>query len=429
MKKRVFSIFLVLALILTGCGPIAFVPPSESPNTEDSEAERPLGTGYYEVNDEDGELVGYLRVTGSKLIVFDQYGSEGETLRYDYDAERGRYTLDDGELFGCWKFTVEKGRDGLTLITEDDGEYTLRKIEKGDLPSGGPRYIELPVGCYAAHDDGSLAGYLKVTERTMTFYEYDGEEDGEFRYSYDRDGQCVVEEDGSTLTYQFTCERGNYYMHFADREDELYLLEPISESEIPVYDDGPSGSASDAYYIGGNGSMDLYAWMPEALYDDLDAEYEDGFFTAEAECYDIDTDSDLFFLAILASDDYLQSAIDESRAEYDGAYSSDPDLLFRYLRDNFFGELDNGYLFGEYVGDDLDYDLDEGYVTINGRSWRYCEFYAEAEDAGVDLALLFWMEGSDMAAMVIGGIAEDPNGYGDMSDILTDIAYSVTLAA
>lgn len=428
MKKRIFALFLVLVFLLTalaGCKNDASGDSSKSPDqTEDNEEEQLLASGYYEVYDEDDELVGYLQVKGSKLVVYDEHGNQEDSLRYDYDAKDELYTLDDGELFGCEEFTVKKSKNALTLVTEDDDEYTLKEIDKGDIPDGGDEnlpggdasgYVELPIGCYAGYENGYVMGYIKVTGSKMIFYYDDGDIEGEFGYSYDRDGSCTLDFDGAAIAVRFTYEQGSYYISIEDT-DETRRLESISESEIPVYNDGPSGPSSDAYYIGGNGYVDLYAWMPDGLYDDLYTDYEDGGFTATAEYHDDRANADLMFYTVAASGDFLQEAIDEAKADYNGSYSSDADLLFCYLRDNFLISS---------LGDDFPGNVGEGYETINGREWRGCEVYAE--DEGIEFVLLFWMEGDDMVMVMVGGYVERSGGYDNMTDIVGNIMYSLEL--
>ena len=113
-----------------------------------------------------------------------------------------------------------------------------------DEPAEG--YIELPTGCYAAYNGSYLMGYLKVTRSTLIFYDSDGEATDELRYSYDRDGQCAAaDEDGNEIAvFRFTYERGGYYM--SGGATAGYLLEPIRESDIPVYDGSnpPAGSSA-----------------------------------------------------------------------------------------------------------------------------------------------------------------------------------------
>ena len=448
MKKRVFSIFLILAFLLTalaGCSP-GSEGPSRSSGGDDPE-EQLLASGYYEVYDEDDELVGYLRVTSSKIIVYDKKGNEKDTLRYDYNEKKALYTLDGGKLFGCEEFTVEKNRKVLKLITEDDDEYTLEAISKSDLPSGGgkessgpkpaetpsgpsgagadepdPGYIELPIGCYAVYNDSDLQFYLKVTKSTMISYYTDGDIEGEFSYSYNRDGLCVIEADDGPSTAQITYERGSYYMRSSESYSYAYRLEPVSESEIPVY--GRGDSYADSYYIGGNGSIYLYAWMPDALYHNMDYNYDDGIFMAQSQSYDSGSGASFGFLTLLASGDTLQMAIEEAREHYHDAYTSPADLMFRSLQDEMLSALDEGYVLDRYVGY-MDYDLYEGYETINGRSWRYCEAYAE--DAYAGLTILLWMEGDNMAAVVMGGIAENSRGLDDLGSTLTSIIYSLEI--
>lgn len=451
MKKRMFSLFLVLALLLAalaGCG-----QNGGGASNSAEEEEQLLARGYYEVYDEDDELVGYLRVTGSKITVYDSRGNEEDVLRYDYDAKKALYSIDGGELFDCGEFTVEQSKKALTLITEDDDEYTLEEIDKDELPGGegeeaaavsgqmpggvnAPNapdsdYIELPAGCYAAYDGLTLMGYLKVTENTIMVIEDDGYLEQALFYSYERDGSCTVTADGETFTFQFTYERGSYYM---SADGQSLRLEPVSESEIPVYtgEGGSSASTSDAYFIGDNGSIALYAWLPEELYGELGANVADDGFTAVAQYYDYDAGTALIFSTVLSSGGNLYDAIEAARGDYGGAYSSDADLLFSYLRDNFLiGSLDSGYIAGVYIGDDLDYNVYEDDMTVNGRTWRYCDVYIYEGDGGAYVSLMFWMEGDDMALVIIGGIAEDyGNGVADeLDEAVFDIIFSLELEA
>lgn len=447
MKKRVFSLFLVLTLILTalaGCGK----DNGESSKSSDKEdgkdgekTEQLLERGYYEVTDEDGELVGYLEVKKSEIIVYDGRAREEKTLEYEYNEDKERYELDDGELFGGERFTVEEAsKKKLTLITKDKDEYTLEKLD--ELPGGGKKdpdsglvqdnaaetpssdYVELPTGCYAMYYEGSLESYLEVSRRTMTLYGSDGYEQEEFGYSYERDGSCALDYRG--LNVMFTYERGDYYMS-TEGEDESYRLEPIDE--IPEYDGGDTSISTNtnASYIGGNGSIDLYAWLPDALYDDMDIDRDDGSLIAMAEHYDSDIGAQLIFYSILASGDTLQSAIDEARSSYGGT-SSDADLLYDFLREGYLiGDLDSGYLGGVYLGDDLDYDIVEDEMEVNGRTWRYCDVYLSEGDEEAYMSLMFWMKGDDMAIVLIGGIAEDSGDSFDMYSTLYEIIYSLEL--
>lgn len=194
---------------------------------------------------------------------------------------------------------------------------------------------------------------------------------------------------------------------------------PTNGVETPNITAAPSGggsSDSNGYYIGGNGSIDLYAWLPEAMYDDLYAENEDGGFIAAAEYSDSGTQ--LSLLAVIASGDYLQEAIDEAKAEYSGDSSSDADVLFSVLRDN--------YVAAE-LGDDFPGAVDEGYLEINGVNWRYYEAYAEVDDEGADLALLFWMEGGDMVLVMVIGVAEGSGSFDAMTDTLAAVVTTLRL--
>ena len=258
MKKRIFATFLILALLLAalaGCGQDNGGG-SKSSGKDEEEAEQLLGKGWYVVYDEDDELAGYLEVKSSKITVYNEVADEEDTLRYEYNAKKDLYILENGKLFGSEEFTVEKHKKVLTLITEDEDEYTLEEIDKEDMPGPGtaktPGFddpvegnIELPLGCYAAYDGRALAGYLEVTGRTLIFYESEGEVTDELYYSYEQDGSCTAEQNGTTITtFRFTYERGGYYM--SGGAIEGYLLEPIQKSEIPVYEGGSSGTSAPA---------------------------------------------------------------------------------------------------------------------------------------------------------------------------------------
>lgn len=441
MKKRAISLFLILALVLTalaGCGEEKKDDPE--PDEKDEQA---LATGLYEVSDEDDKLVGYLEVKKSKITVYDKDGEKEDTLNYEYNAKKERYELDDGELFGSETFTVEQSKKTLTLTTADDDEYTLEEIdelpgddiektpkpERTDNPSAGSDidepeeddYVKLPTGCYAVYEGRSLVGYMEVTNRTMTSYDEEGYEEEEIRYSYERDGTCTLEADYYELTVMFTYDRGDYYMS-AEGEPNSVRLEPVDD--IPVPDD--SGT-EDAYFIGDNGSIGLYAWLPEGLYDDLDINKEDEGLIVSADYYDSSIDSEILFYGFLISGDSLQEGIDDARESYDGNYGSDADLLYSFFRDSMLIDgLENGYLVDEYIGD-VEYDVDEDEMTVNGQTWRYCDVYLSAEDGEAYISLMFWMEGDDMAMLIIGGISEDSDGAIDMYADLYSIIYSLEL--
>lgn len=438
MKKRMFSIFLILALLLTalaGCGKDNDASSRSSGDDGGEEETQLLDRGYYEIRDEDDELAGYLHVTSSKIIIYDEVANEGDTLRYDYNAKKDLYTLDSGELFGSDEFTVKESGKALTLIT-DDGEYTLTAIDKEDMPKPGtaktpgfddPADVELPLGCYAAYNGSALVGYMKVTDRTITSYGSDGDIGTELRYSYDPDGGCIVDLDGDTFTYHFTLAQGSYYMSYGG---ESARLEPIQESDIPAYTggDGPSAPTPDVYYIGGNGSIGLSAYLPEEMYGELVGDQADGSFTAVAQYYDSNAGTALIFSAVLSSDDNLRDALAAAREDTDGNYVADDELLYSYLRDNFLlGGLDSGYISLVYVGDDLDYDVYEDDMTLDGRLWRYCDIFINAGDGAAYISMMFWMEGEDMALVIVGGVVEDPENSGSMYDEVCEIIFSLKL--
>lgn len=436
MKKRAFSLFLVFALVLTalaGCGQDNDASSKSDKDGDGEEEEQLLGTGLYEVTDEDDEPAGYLEVKKSKITVYDGDGEKENTLSYEYNAKKERYEIDDGELFGSETFTVEQSKKKLTLITEDEDEYTLEEID--ELPGADddnrddtvktPKpektnppeeedgdYIELPTGCYAVYDGRSLVGYMKVTRRTMIIYEENGYENGEYDYSYERDGSCTMVGDYEERSVCFTDERGDYYMYLYGESDSV-RLEPIDEDEIPEYDD--DGGTTDASYIGGNGSMDLYLWLPEEMRDDLDTDRDDDNLLATAGYYDYDNGADLIFYSILSSGDSLEAVLDVARQSYGDTYSSDSDLLFYYLQDIIFvANLAN------YGMDSSDYGMDEGDVEINSRSWRYCDLYIAEDDTQIYMAMLLWMRDDSMALVFVGGEAEDAGPSYDISDFILD---------
>ena len=433
MKKRVLSVFLILALLLTslaGCTS-GGGSPSEAPD------DQLLETGYYEVYDEDDEFVGYLRVTSSKIVVYDEDANEEDTLRYDYNAKKELYTLDDGKLFGGEEFTVEKSKKKLKLITEDGDEYTLEETEKpkpapkpSDGPDPGPSekpsqpgpsddpspspagYVKLPTGCYAAYDGSSLAFYLEVTSSTIIAYDTDGSVNFEASYSYDRDGFCNLTMDGETLPVSFLNESGTYYM---SNGSSTRRLASIKKSDIPT--PPPPSPAPDSYYIGGTGSISLYAWLPDTLYYNMDSDYDDGAFMAQSQSYDYSSSTAMIFYAVLASGSALQDAVNEARAAYSGSYSSNSDLLFRFFLDN--------YLYPN-IGD-FPASINESDLTINGRNWRLCEAAADTGDESVEFVLLFWMEGNDMALVMVAGDMEGNGDFDDVFDTIVDIVYSLEL--
>ena len=436
MKKRILSVFLILALLLpslAGCTS-GGGGPSESPD------EQLLETGYYEVYDEDDEFVGYLRVTSSKIVVYDEDANEEDTLRYDYSAKKELYTLDDGELFGSEEFTVEKSKKKLKLITEDGDEYTLEETEKpkpkpkpsdnvnessdpkpsetmprpSDDPSPSPTgYVKLPTGCYAAYDGSSLEFYLEVTSSTIIAYDTDGSVDFEASYSYDRDGFCNLSTGGETFPVSFLNEGGTYYM---SNGSSTRRLATIRKSDIPT-PPSPPPSPSTNYYIGGTGSISLYAWLPDALYYNMDSDYDDGAFMAQSQSYDYSSSTAMLFYAALASGSALQDAVNEARAAYSGSYSSNSDLLFRFFLDN--------YLYPN-IGD-FPASINESDLTINGRNWRLCEAAADTGDESVEFVLLFWMEGNDMALVMVAGDMEGNGDFDDVFDTIVDIVYSLEL--
>ena len=256
MKKKLFAVFLALALLLAALAGCGQENGGASRSSGDEEEERLLEKGWYRVLDEDEELAGYLEVKSSKITVYSETADEEDTLRYEYNAKKDLYAIEDGELFGSGEFTVKQSKKKLTL-TADGDKYTLEEIDKEDMPGPGtaktpgfddpadgeigtaktPGFddpvegaVELPTGCYAVYDNGSLSYYLKVTKSTMISYFLDGDKDSELNYSYDQDGNCVVRSGAEQTIAQMTYEQGHYYM---SSEYVHYRLEPISESEIP----------------------------------------------------------------------------------------------------------------------------------------------------------------------------------------------------
>lgn len=439
MKKRVFSILLVLALLLAalaGCGQDN--GSSSKSGDDDEEQEQLLSKGIYEVYNDVDDLVGYLEVKKSRITSYDSRGNEEETLRYDYDEDEELYTL-DGELklFGSDEFTV-KERKGTLTLTADGDKYTLEEIDEDEIGGGGkdvpdapaetpngenPDCVELPLGCYAVYEDGSIIEYMKITDSTLTEYSLEGEPFEDVPYNYDRDGNCVLNPyDDYTFEWRFFYEDGDYYL---ETPMEYLLLEPIRESEIPVYtgSGGTDVPAMDGYYIGDNGSISLYAWLPDELYGVLDSNRDSDLFIGEAMSYDSNTA--LIFTAILSSGDNLQDAINSAKAAYTGTYTSDADLLFQFFRENLVTNgLSAGYLGGEYLGDDLDYQIYEDERSNNGQNWRLCNILISAEDGEAYVAVCLWMEGDDMALVIIGGIMEG-DGAADVYEPVFDIVDSL----
>lgn len=348
----------------------------------------------------------------------------------------------------------------LTLITED--EYTLEEIDKADMPSGGggggksptpiedTGYIELPAGCYAAYDGSSSGGYMKVTGRTIIIYEYDGYQSQECGYSYDRDGGCVLEDEdrGTTITVYFTYEQGYYYMSLYGRS---LRLEPVSESEIPVYEGGNSGTSAPAnggttgnggssyegrYYIGGNGSMELYAYLPEEThYGPLTHDLVDEGFAANGVYYAAGTyygdDILLDFDALLASGDFLQEIIAGALENTEGSYGAVDELLYDSIRDNIIRDkcLDQGEIniVGDFRGSKMTYSLEEGNILIGSRYWRCCDIFSSDGETEAYVRVIFWMDGYNMAVMVVTGVAEDSSRSDSMYNIVDYIINSVEL--
>ena len=448
MKKKLFAVFLALALLLAALAGCGQENGGSSRSSGGEEEERLLEKGWYRVLDEDDELAGYLEVKSSKITVYDETADEEDTLRYEYNAKKDLYAIEDGELFGSGEFTVEKSKKKLTL-TADGDKYTLEEIDKEDMPGPGtaktpgfddpadgeigtaktPGFddpaegVELPAGCYAVYEDGSIIGYMKITDSTLTEYSLEGEPFEDVPYSYDRDGNCVLNPyDDYTFEWQFFHEDGDYYL---DTSMEYLLLEPIRESEIPEY----TGSMpAMAWYSGDNGSISLRAFLPKSLYSNIDADHDDGVFSAMAAAYDADAAAELVFYSVLSSGDNLKEAVSTAKGLYTGAYGSDAELLYGFLRDSMVTSgLEQGYLLDEYLGDDLDYSLLEDSIEINGVDWRYCDVYLSADGAEGYVSLMFWMEGGDMAVVVLGGIAEDADNAAEMYNRVFEIMFSLEL--
>lgn len=452
MKKRAFSIFLVLALLLTalaGCGQEGG---GGSGGGDDDDDEQALATGYYRVLDEDEELVGYLQVKSSKIIVFDERGREGDTLAYEYNKKKDRYTIDDGELFGGDTFTVKKSKKALTL-TADGDDYTLEEIKKDDIGGGnskdGPALVK---GWYEVLDeDKDLAGYLHVTSSKITVYDARGREDETLRYEYSESRERYTVEDGELFGGDTFTVKANQGLLTLTADGDRYILQEIDESEIggtanpsapadtpapntpaPVQSDAPaSGSYSTLGYedlVGGNDYFGLHAYLPDALWYYMDADSDDDLFSATSSYYDYDIGAELLFSTILSSGGNLAEAVDTAKSVYNGTYGSDADLLYSFLRDSMISALDQGYFLDEYLGKGLVYTPDEGDIMFNGETWRYCDVYLYDEDMEIYayMSMNFWMEGDNMALVILGGIAEGP-ASGEMYDILYDIMYSLVL--
>ena len=444
MKKRAFSIFLVLALLLTALAGCGQENGGGSGGGDDDDDEQALATGYYRVLDEDEELVGYLQVKSSKIIVFDERGREGDTLAYEYNEKKDRYTIDDGELFGDDTFTVKKSRKKLTL-TADGDDYTLEEIDKSEIGGGnskdGPA---LGKGYYEVIDeDKDVVGYLHVTSSRITVYDARGREDETLRYEYNESRDRYTVEDGELFGGDTFTVKANQGLLTLTADGDRYILQEIDEREIGGGMANPSMPADTptpntpvpsnpapmpmSSFIGDNGYIGLYADLPDSLWNNMDVDYDDEVFSAMSSCYDYDAGAELIFYGILSSAGNLRDAVDTAKGLYNGTYGSDADLMYSFLRDNMvIGNLDLGYFLDEYLGEDLNYSLDENVIMFNGRMWRYCDVYLYEEDTEAYLSMNFWMEGDNLAVVILGGIA-DGSASGDMYGILYDIMYSLDL--
>ena len=376
MTKRFISVFLALALILTalaGCGSPSTSNPTESPSTNNETTNPPEATNP-------------------------PAGGQETPAATEPPVEQTPVP------------TAE-----LPVMTVPPVVETPAPTAPGE---GSSSYVELPVGAYAAYDGDDIVMYLKATGRTMVLY-LSSYISAEVNCSYDADGNCVMEMDGETMTVQFIYKNGSYYM---GAEDEYLLLKPISENDLPVYNDDddnkPSPFGPDMTFIGGTGSFDLYTKVPESIKDGISFNSYEGFSMMQESDDNENTGSSMILLSIVASGDVLQELVDEAKEDYTGNYSSDADLLYCYLRDNYVVSA---------LGDDFPGDTDEDTLDLNGLTWRYYEIYAEAEGETVDMALLFWMDGSNMALVMIGIDVKASSDYASMSTAMTDFVSSLTI--
>ncbi|MBQ7548618.1 MAG: serine protease [Clostridia bacterium] len=125
MKRRLICVALILALaILAGCAS------DPVPGKEDKEVEQLLETGFYALEDEDGEPAGYLRVQTRQITWYDSDGNEITKKNYEFDEEDGTYEVEKGD-----DFKVEKQKKKLYYINEDEEKFLLTSIEKSDIPT------------------------------------------------------------------------------------------------------------------------------------------------------------------------------------------------------------------------------------------------------------------------------------------------------
>ncbi|MBQ5568430.1 MAG: lipoprotein, partial [Oscillospiraceae bacterium] len=90
--KKILCIALALVM-LAGC---AAAPGNEG---EREEIEQLLETGYYSLEDEDGEPAGYLRVQSRQITWYDADGNEITKKNYEFNEEDGTYEVTKGEDF------------------------------------------------------------------------------------------------------------------------------------------------------------------------------------------------------------------------------------------------------------------------------------------------------------------------------------------
>ena len=84
--KKILCIALAL-IMLAGC---AAAPESEG---EREETEQLLETGYYSLENEDGEPAGYLRVQSRQITWYDADGNEITKKNYEFNEEDGTYNV------------------------------------------------------------------------------------------------------------------------------------------------------------------------------------------------------------------------------------------------------------------------------------------------------------------------------------------------
>lgn len=309
-------------------------------------------------------------------------------------------------------------------------------------------------GYYAAYDeDGDLAAYLYVTSSKITAYDKRGREDVKLGYDYSAKKDRYTLDDELFGSDEFTMKKSKKKLTLITGDDEEYTLEEIEKGDIPdpdrapkpertekpvisdnpvISDDPgtPDDSELETYYLGSNGPVDLYAWLPDALLYDLETDSSDDFLSAIATSYDYDSGAEIAFYAVLSSGDKLRNAVDQAKSDYGDVYGSDADLMFRYTRDLILVDsLENGYMLDIYLDEDLEYNLMEEYIDLNGREWRCCSAHVSGPGFMGYIAFNFWMDDDNAAIVFTAGATESEDDYSVLAMYLTvlQMMQSLTL--